>query len=144
MVKKTGGGNKHKKKKNHAVMEVERSLTFKEENQEYAQVNRLLGNCRLECSCFDGMKRLAHIRGTMRKKVWINVNDIILVSLRDFQDGKCDVLLKYSAKEVARLKSMQEIPETVVINEDTMEDKENDYGVDFEEEEEKEIDIDEI
>ena len=144
MEKKTGGGNKHKKKKNHAVMEVERSLTFKEENQEYAQVNRLLGNCRLECSCFDGMKRLAHIRGTMRKKVWINVNDIILVSLRDFQDGKCDVLLKYSAKEVARLKSMQEIPETVVINEDTMEDKENDYGVDFEEEEEKEIDIDEI
>ena len=32
----------------------------------------MLGNGRLEAQCFDGEKRLAHIRGKLRKKVWIN------------------------------------------------------------------------
>lgn len=36
---------------------------------EYAQVVKMLGNGRLEAQCFDGEKRLAHIRGKMRKKV---------------------------------------------------------------------------
>lgn len=29
----------------------------------------MLGNGRIEAQCFDGEKRLAHIRGKMRKKV---------------------------------------------------------------------------
>merc|ERR1719516_654359 len=41
--------------------------------------------------CFDGVKRLCHIRGKLRKKVWINQSDIILVGLRDYQDAKADV-----------------------------------------------------
>lgn len=36
---------------------------------EYAQVLKMLGNGRLEAQCFDGEKRLAHIRGKLRKKV---------------------------------------------------------------------------
>lgn len=69
MVKKTGGGNKHKKKKNNpSTTEIERELIFKVESQEYAQVTKLLGNCRLEVQCFDGKTRLANIRGSMRKK----------------------------------------------------------------------------
>lgn len=31
----------------------------------------------------------------MRKRVWVNAGDIILVSLRDYQDGKADVIAKY-------------------------------------------------
>lgn len=42
---------------------------FREDGQEYAQVIKMLGNGRLEAQCFDGEKRLAHIRGKMRKKV---------------------------------------------------------------------------
>lgn len=38
---------------------------------EYGQVLRMLGNGRCECYCFDGKNRLAHIRGKMRKKVWV-------------------------------------------------------------------------
>ena len=70
----------------------------------------MLGNGRLEARAFDGTKRLAHIRGKLRKKVWytcaessrnfrtdtirINNGDIILLSLRDFQDEKGDVIMK--------------------------------------------------
>merc|ERR1719150_1394382 len=67
--------------------------------------------------CFDGVQRLCHIRGKMRKKVWVGQSDIILVGLRDYQDAKADVILKYSADEARNLKSYGEFPETVKINE---------------------------
>ena len=44
---------------------------FKEDGQEYAQVVKMLGNGRLEAYCFDGVTRLCHIRGKLRKKVGI-------------------------------------------------------------------------
>jgi translation initiation factor 1A len=148
MVKKTGGGNKHKKKKNNpSNTEVERELIFKVENQEYAQVTKLLGNCRLEVQCFDAKTRLANIRGSMRKKVWIKMNDIVLVSLREYEDNKCDVIYKYESKEVNRLKALDEIPKTVKLSDET-DDKDEDIGIDFTEndddEPKKEINFEEI
>ena len=93
----------------------------------------MLGNGRLEAMCFDGVKRLCHIRGKLRKKVklivltfshykvplqvWINQSDIILVGLRDYQDAKADVIQKYSADEARNLKSYGEFPESIKINE---------------------------
>lgn len=41
---------------------------------EYAQVTKMLGNGRLEAMCFDGVKRLCHIRGKLRKKVFKIIN----------------------------------------------------------------------
>lgn len=76
---------------------------MKEEGQEYARVTKMLGNGRLEAACFDGVVRLAKIRGAIRKKVWIAVGDVVLVSLRDFQDNKCDVLGKLTPQEVNKL-----------------------------------------
>merc|ERR1712175_25038 len=67
--------------------------------------------------CFDGVKRLCHIRGKLRKKAWINQSDIGLI---DYQDAKADVILKYSADEARNLKSYGEFPESVKIN-DTVE-----------------------
>merc|ERR1711962_1756221 len=84
--------------------------------------------------CFDGVQRLCHIRGKMRKKVWVGQSDIILVSLRDYQDAKADVILKYSSDEARNLKSYGEFPETVKINETvTFGDEQMDDGIDFEE-----------
>lgn len=79
---------------------------------EYAQVTKMLGNGRLEAMCFDGVKRLCHIRGKLRKKVWINQGDIILIGLRDYQDAKADVILKYTSDEARNLKTYGEFPET--------------------------------
>ena len=52
----------------------------------------------------------------MRKKVWVAVGDIILVSLRDYQDAKADVILKYSADEARNLKTYGELPVRFSIN----------------------------
>jgi translation initiation factor 1A len=91
----------------------------------------MLGNGRLEAQCFDGEKRLAHIRGKLRKKVWINQGDIILVSLREFQDAKGDVILKYTADEARNLKAYGELPETAKINETDTFAADGDEEVDF-------------
>mmetsp|Transcript_5819 Transcript_5819/g.10373 ORF Transcript_5819/g.10373 Transcript_5819/m.10373 type:complete len:154 (+) Transcript_5819:2060-2521(+) len=116
MPKNKGKGGKNRRRgKNEHVFK--RELIFKEDGQEYAQVIRMLGNGRLEAYCFDGTRRLATIRGKMRKKVWINVDDVILVGLRDFQDSKADVILKYNPDEVRALKTHGEIPEHIRVAE---------------------------
>ena len=45
-------------------------------------------------------------------QVWINQGDVILLGLRDYQDKKADVILKYNADEARNLKSYGEIPES--------------------------------
>lgn len=105
--------------------------------QEYAQVVKMLGNGRCECFCFDGVTRLGHIRGKMRKKVWITAGDIVLVGKRDFQDEKVDIVHKYSADEARNLKQYGELPETARINETAVDmamagdDDDDDIGIDF-------------
>merc|ERR1711993_2686 len=117
MPKNKGKGGKNRRRGKNENEGLKRELVFKEDGQEYAQVPKMLGNGRLEAMCFDGVKRLCHIRGKLRKKVWINQSDIVLVGLRDYQDAKADVILKYSPDEARNLKSYGEFPESVKINE---------------------------
>ncbi|MCJ1251196.1 Translation initiation factor 1A [Trapelia coarctata] len=155
MPKNKGKGGKNRRRGKNENDNEKRELTFKEEGQEifateYAQVIKMLGNGRLEALCFDGEKRLAHIRGKLRKKVWINQGDIILLSLRDYQDEKGDVILKYSADEARSLKAYGELPESAKINEtDTYGHEGVDDNVEFDEDrdgssDDKEVDVDEI
>ena len=99
----------------------------------------MLGSGHLEVSCFDGEKRIAHIRGKMRKKVWMGVGDVILLSLRDYQEGRADVILKYTVDEARSLKSLGEIPDTAVINENEGPEMGEDIAFEFDED-----DIDDI
>ena len=80
-----------------------RELLIREEGQEYAQILRLLGNGRVEANCFDGVKRIATIRGKLRNRVWMNAGDIIMVSLREFGDDKGDVIHKFYPEEATEL-----------------------------------------
>merc|ERR1712137_1534459 len=73
MVKNKGKGGKNRRRGKNDTEGSKREITFKEDGQEYAQVTRMLGNGRLEAFCFDGVNRLCHIRGKLRKRVWIGV-----------------------------------------------------------------------
>jgi translation initiation factor 1A len=115
MPKNKGKGGKNRRRGKNENDDVKRELILAEPGQAYAQVIKMLGNGRLEAMCFDNQKRLCHIRGKLRKKVWINTSDIILIGLRDFQDEKADVILKYTPDEARQLKNKGEIPENVNI-----------------------------
>jgi len=131
MPKNKGKGGKNRRRGKNDN-EEKRELDFKEDGQEYAQVLKMLGNGRLEAFCFDGIKRLCHIRGKMRKKVWVNSGDIILVSLRDYQDDKADVIVKYTPDEARTLKNYGELPENAKINESNEVGFEDDNDADIE------------
>ena len=71
-----------------------------------------------------------------------------MLSLRDYQDEKGDVILKYGADEARSLKAYGELPESAKINEtDTYGHEGVDDNVEFDEDRsdsEKEVDIDDI
>ena len=110
-------GGKNKKNLLQNEMKEKRELIFKEDGQEYAQIIKMLGNGRCDVYCFDGIKRLCHIRGKLRKKIWINIGDVVLIGLRDFQEKKGDIILKYSTDESRYLKIYGEIPGNISLNE---------------------------
>merc|ERR1711977_410970 len=136
MPKNKGKGGKSRRRGKGDNGDDKRELIFKEDGQEYAQVLTMLGNGRLEAQCFDGMKRTCHIRGKMRKRVWVSAGDIVLLGLRDYQDEKGDVILKYTSDEARNLKAYGELPETAKINESV--------DVEFGSDDDVEFDFDEI
>ena len=103
--------NKKKGKNSKSRIKYDRELLFAEEDQLYATVQKMLGNCRLTAKCSDGIERLTIIRGKMRKRAWIREGSTILIGLRQFEDDKADVIHCYSDDEVRRLKAYGELPE---------------------------------
>ena len=41
---------------------------------------------------------------------------MVLCSLREFEDDKCDVILKYSAEEARKLQKLGHLPDTAQLN----------------------------
>ena len=56
----------------------------------------------------------------MRKRVWINLNDLVLVSLRDFQDDKADIMYKYESYEINDLKNNNDLPDLIELSEENI------------------------
>ena len=116
MPKNKTGGKKSKKGKNSAIT-VARELIFKDSDQDYALVQKMLGGGRLDAQIqsnvpLDSGKVVqCHIRGKLTKKDWISVGDLILISVRTFQDGKGDVIHKYTPDEWRKLKQLGELPD---------------------------------
>ena len=102
-----------KKKKGHRNKNtnVKRELVFKETGQDYAVVTKVLGNCRFITKASEDQKeRLSIIRGAIRRKGGrIGQNDLVLISKRDFQDDKADIIHKYNREEGHQLVNYEEI-----------------------------------
>lgn len=120
-TQKGRGGKKTRKAKRGG--EGQREIQVKTAGQEYGKVTKLLGNSNCMIYCFDQKQRIGKVCGQMRKRVWLKVDDIVLVSMREFEDSdrKCDILLKYYPEEAKELKAIGELPEDLEI-----EDKKDD------------------
>jgi translation initiation factor 1A len=110
------GGKKHKRGKKG--YDETRVLRLKEEGQEYAQITACKGNCRFDVKCCDGKDRMGVLCGAMRKRKFVNMKDVVLVSIRDFQDDKCDIIDTYDDNQVRKLKEQGQIPELFKLEED--------------------------
>ena len=85
-----------------------------------------MGNGRFEILCFDGKNRMGIVAGNMRKRVWVNKDDIILFSKWEFttDDDKCSIVHKYDIDESRKLQKEGEFPDTINL------DEENEFGDD--------------
>lgn len=118
------GGKKFKKGKKQSFHS--KTMVYKDpkEDQEYGKVIRAQGNGRFEIQCFDGKNRMGILAGNMRKKVWVNKDDIILLSKWEFttEDDKCSIIHKYDSDESRKLQRQGEFPDFIIL------DEENDFS----------------
>jgi translation initiation factor 1A len=115
MPKNTIGGSGAKKSKN--VIARPRELLFRQDCEDYAVVLQLLGSSRLKVLCLTTREeKIGIIRGNMRKKVWIAKDDIVLISNREFEGNKCDIVHKYDSDEIKLLIKYKEIKKDYMKN----------------------------
>lgn len=119
----------HKNGKKYTSEKPKQPLIFKEDMEEYAQIEKMLGSGKVNLVFIDKTTCLGCIpgrmRGRMKKRNLISVGDVVLVSLRSFQETKCDIIHVYDKGEVAKLFSHGEIPPTFLDKSHT-EENEND------------------
>ena len=150
MAKKKGGGKRSNDTRKREVL-------FKEDGQVYGRALAMLGNGLLRAQCDDGVERLCKIRGSMRRREFVHVGDLVLVALRDFGGQqtadddddtrkkkasleKADVIFRYHPPEVQILKKYGEAVH-ILINDD---EKELDAYFQFDENSDGEVEIDAV
>lgn len=123
----TTGGKNYKKSK-HSSGSFAPAFIDRQPDQVYARIIKVLGNMNLLAYCNDNKTRLCHIRGSMRKKVWINIGDIVLISVRDFEKDltesgktyeKADIVAKYDSEHMSKLKKMPDINQKLFLQLET-------------------------
>lgn len=111
-MRKKGGRKQH--------IDTQRTMVFAEQNKSvYGQVIRAFGNGRFEVACSDSLNRVCKIRGSFRRRVWIQQNDIVLISLRGEEDGKGDIFHKFYPYEIKQLRESNLIPDNFLETENT-------------------------
>ena len=114
------GGKKFKRGKKDSYQERQLITKDPKEEQEYAKITRVNGSARYQLFCFDGKERLGICAGNIKRKTRLNINDIILVSLWEFQDSKCSIIHKYESEESRKLKNQGEFPENIKLEEENI------------------------
>ena len=61
---------------------------------------KMLGYERVLVKCQDGHERVCRIRGKMKRRAWVRLRDIVLVSPWDFQsEKKGDIIWRYKRNQ---------------------------------------------
>lgn len=92
--------------KRKVISESQIKPRLPEEHEVFGIAEKLLGYDRILVRCFDGFTRLCRIRGKMKRRTWIRINDVVLVSPWDFQsDKRGDITYRYRSNQVEWLRS---------------------------------------
>jgi initiation factor 1A len=112
MPKNLKGGKQFKRKAKEGDVDLSAFTIDRQEGQQIARAVKLLGNRNILCYCNDNKMRVSHICGKMRGRVFVDVGDVVLISLRDFELGSSkksedltgDIIAKYPYESLTRLK----------------------------------------
>jgi translation initiation factor 1A len=75
--------------------------------------SQLLGAARIRVMCEDNVSRMGRITGKMKKKMWIREGDLLILRPWGFQEGKADILFRYSRTQSQYLQRRSLLPESM-------------------------------
>jgi len=75
--------------------------------------SQLLGAARIRVMCEDNVSRMGRITGKMKKKMWVREGDLLILRPWGFQEGKCDILFRYSRTQATYLARRDLLPASV-------------------------------
>ncbi len=79
----------------------------------FGVASQLLGAARIRVMCEDGTSRMGRITGKMKKKMWIREGDLLILRPWGFQEGKADILFRYSRTQSQYLARRNLLPASV-------------------------------
>ena len=97
-----GGKHKHKARKDYKPRSLNIEQLKKIDGQEYGYVKEKYSSQHYKLLCYDKVERLGCLRGKLRKARIKNC-DLVLVSIREFQDDKCDIIYHYKEEDIDKL-----------------------------------------
>lgn len=108
---------RNKKQKKYLNNSHNNDYTIDENYEDYAIVTKLLGNCRVLLLTNLGNECIGIIRGSLRKfsnRILIEKGDIVVVSIRDYQNNKVDIVHKYNREQIQGLINDKKLSQTVI------------------------------
>lgn len=120
MPKNKGKGGKSYRSGKKFSENTKRELLIKSEGLDYGIITNVLGGAKVNVKLFGHDEpKLGYIRGPIYKREWLLKDDVVLVSLRDFEPTKCDIVWKYKDDEIKQLQKNGEIPSELTSREES-------------------------
>jgi len=85
-------------------------LPRRQRGEVFGMATQLLGAARIRVLCEDNASRMGRITGKMKKKMWIREGDLLIVRPWGFQEGKADILFRYSRTQATYLSRRKLLP----------------------------------
>lgn len=102
--------------KRKVISESEIKPRLPEDFEVLGVADKLLGYDRIMVRCQDGFTRLCRIRGKMKRRAWIRVNDIVIVSPWDFQaNERGDITYRYKPNQLDWLRNNGHLGKDILI-----------------------------
>lgn len=79
----------------------------------FGVASQLLGAARIRVMCEDNVSRMGRITGKMKKKMWIREGDLLILRPWGFQEGKADILFRYSRTQATYLARRNLLPASI-------------------------------
>ncbi|NHV99488.1 MAG: translation initiation factor eIF-1A [Thaumarchaeota archaeon] len=88
------------KRKVYSERDISETLVTPGEGQLFGRVEGLSGSNWATVLCSDGKIRQCRLRGKLRRKIWIKLNDIVLVEPWSFQPDRGEILHRYTIGQI--------------------------------------------
>ena len=109
---------KELQKKQEAIQQEISRVKLPREKQTFGIVDQRLGASRMRVRCLDEKTRICRIPGRLKRKMWIQEKDLVLVEPWEMGgDEKGDIIFKYRPSQVEWLKKKGYLKQLEEVNE---------------------------